>query len=191
MRSGEIFKGGWWLCVCGGGGGDLFAFLYFFFIFLFFCFLSRYWAKCPWAEEPHKSPSPLIWSQRGQTTTHGSKHTCGNANRNGKMWQVSTDRNWTDAIRRRTCKQSNDTRHSEEVCLLRQSFLWTGFLPLNSNINHMLRHWHSQQNVSDAAVDCHQLIPLRCLTFHFISTDVRKVRLKNEKCKYNSRKPEA
>jgi len=67
MRSGEIFKEGWWLWGGGGGLRRLVCLFYF-----FFYFLSRYWAKCPWAEEPHKSPSPLIWSQRGQTTTHGS-----------------------------------------------------------------------------------------------------------------------
>ena len=61
------------------------------------------------------------------------------------MWQVSTDRYWKDAITCRTYKRSNIIRHSE-VSLLRQSFPWTRFVPLNSNINHMLRHSDSQQN---------------------------------------------
>ena len=126
---------------CGGKGegegnyGDLFSL--FFFISCYF--LSRYWAKCPWAEEPHKSPSPLIWSQHGQTTTHGRK-TCGNTHRNSKIWQVSTDRNWRHAI---VCSHLEAKGRHKTLWSLSPKPIVTlnELVPLNSRINQVL--WHS------------------------------------------------
>ena len=73
------------------------------------------------------------------------------------MWQVSTDRHWRDATICRTYKQRNIMTYSE-VSLHRQSRPWTAFVPINSNINHMLRHSDSKQTYC-------MLKPTRCTNF--------------------------